>query len=933
MWAVLSIVLVTSCSPQQSDDNWNKTVKTVSSGIVSIQMDVPVSFDGKWNSSTYATGFVVDADKGIILTNRHVVTPGPVTAKAILINNEEIDLTPLYIDPVHDFGFYQYQPSQIKHLQPHQFKLSKSEPHVGQDIRIIGNDAGQKVSILDGTISRLDRDAPNYGRGKYNDFNTFYIQAATSSSGGSSGAPVINVKGEVIALNAGSQTKSATSFFVPLDKVKLALEKLQNKQPIRRGTIQTTFISTPYAELARLGLNEELSSQYRSRQPELNSLLVIRSIIPQSPAAKKLAVGDILLKVNDQPTTDFSTIESLFDQHINQNINITILRKGEEFTFPITVSDLANITPSSYLKFDGGIFHDLSYQQARHFNKPISGVYLANSGYLFKQAGVAARSVITEFNGTKINNIREFDTQLRKIKNGTKVNLRYFDFSTPNTTNYALVEIDRKWFEHSMCHKSPEMSYWPCVESTAKTNLEEQVPNKSTHLPLSITDDLEDALVQVNFNSPYSIQGRSGSNSRSGTGVIVDVAKGWVVVPRSVVLSMLGDVKLVFKNRLEISGKVEYIHPIHNLALVSYIPSQLTDVNVAQIKMNNQPLKAGDPVLQMGLNYDGIIEYRETTVDSTEELWASKFNVPKYVDSNIQGTYLVNGNSVIDGVLANTNNEVIALWTSFDESDSSGKESDRFKAGMSVDYVEELMTLASNNQAVYSLDINLTQIPPVDAIQMGLSKEWLSKLMQTAPDSNKLLAIYNVAAASSSAEVFKRSDILLAINNTPVTSFRQVEKLTQSPEVTVTYFSEGKVETAVITPTPLFGHDIKQVFFWSGLYLHAPHRAAQIQGNVGATGLYVASYNYGSPASRYAVYAMQRIVEIDGMPIKTTSDFINAVKGKQHRASVLIKTLNFNNIPKVTTLRVDNNYWPFYEFTYHDGQWQRINHLDTDNDR
>lgn len=59
----------------------------MSSGVVSIQMDVPVSFDGKWNRSSYATGFIVDAEKGIILTNRHVVTSGPVTAKAILINN------------------------------------------------------------------------------------------------------------------------------------------------------------------------------------------------------------------------------------------------------------------------------------------------------------------------------------------------------------------------------------------------------------------------------------------------------------------------------------------------------------------------------------------------------------------------------------------------------------------------------------------------------------------------------------------------------------------------------------------------------------------------------------------------------------------------------------------------------------------------------
>ena len=84
-----------------------------------------------------------------------------------------------------------------------------------------------------------------------------------------------------------------------------------------------------------------------------------------------------------------------------------------------------------------------------------------------------------------------------------------------------------------------------------------------------MSNNLEHSLVEVNFTSPYSIQGRSGRNSSSGTGVIVDRDKGLIVVPRSVVFRALGDVKLIFNNRLEVKGKIEYIHPLHNLSLLS----------------------------------------------------------------------------------------------------------------------------------------------------------------------------------------------------------------------------------------------------------------------------------------------------------------------------------------------------------------------------
>jgi S1-C subfamily serine protease len=48
------------------------------------------------------------------LTNRHVVSAAPIVAQAVLTNYEEVDLKPVYRDPVHDFGFMQVKIMQKK---------------------------------------------------------------------------------------------------------------------------------------------------------------------------------------------------------------------------------------------------------------------------------------------------------------------------------------------------------------------------------------------------------------------------------------------------------------------------------------------------------------------------------------------------------------------------------------------------------------------------------------------------------------------------------------------------------------------------------------------------------------------------------------------------------------------------------------------------
>jgi len=903
---------------------WAQTLERIASGVVSIQIDSTRAFDTEWNSTGQATGFVIDAERGLILTNRHVVTPGPVTAQAIFQNREEVELKPVYRDPVHDFGIYHYDPARLRFIHPATLPLYPAGAVVGREIRVVGNDAGEQLSILAGTLARLDRQAPAYGYGKYNDFNTFYFQAASGTSGGSSGSPVIDIEGRVVALNAGGASGAATSFYLPLNAALRALRYIEAGKPVPRGTLETTFRYTPYDELRRLGLDALTEEKMRRGFPALTGMLVVADVQPGCEADGKLVPGDILVSIDGRPVPEFFALEAVLDDHVGRPVELVIRRGAETIHHTLTTVDLESITANEYVEFGEAVVHTLSYQQARHYDLPIRGIYVANPGYVFGSAGIPRGALISSFNGHRVDRLADFEAALAGLADGDRAAVRYVTLEDPRAAQLKVVRMDRRWFPARHCRRDDALGIWPC-EGLAAGPAATPQPSASTRFAHSgdpRIDRLSPSLVTVSFDKPYAVSGVNEKNY-TGTGLIVDTQRGLIVVDRNTVPLAMGDVRITFGGSVEVPGKVEYIHPLHNLAVVSYDPQVIGDTPVRAATLRSRDLHAGDAVWVVGMHSDARVMSQKTEVSGLDVLSFPLSRTLRFRDSNLEAINLVNPPADFDGVLADEKGDVLALWSSF--AFESQRELEQANHGIPAELVAEMVDAVTANRPLHSIEADFSVVSLAGARKLGLPDAWVRRFEEHDPQHRQVLSIDRLVAGSPAALLLEPGDLLLAVDGKVVDRFREVERAVQRDSVAVTVWREGAEKTLQLATVALSGRDVDRIVLWAGATLQAPHRAMALQRGIDPQGVFVSFFSYGSPATHYGLYAGRRITEVDGEPVADLDAFVAAVRGRPNHASVRLKTVSWNGQVEVITLKLDTHYWPAYELDRQaDGSWRRV---------
>ncbi len=419
--------------------NWTEQIAAFKPMVVNIETASEVVFETESKGTSFATGFVVDAERGIIATNRHVTGSSPAYVKINFHDGSFTEANILYYDPTHDFGFYKIDPAEVD------FELKAVELgewdklSLGDELLLIGNNEKEEYSIKMGTIANL-----NVNKG---DRHSSYIHTTFDRTGGSSGSPVWNTAGEVIAIHArGTDT---SSFELPIDYLIDALELIQNEMSIQRGEIGVDLELISIGEaIKHFNFPEALRKEIGPSKAGTPKVIQIESMVPRTTGETALRASDIIYRINDELIRDdLYTFDAILNQNVGKEVTLDIYRNGENLSLKVPVENLEKKKVQRFVRFGGAVFHDITPQLRRLLYLEADGVYLphAAAGSSFSRVGVQERNgnskvVILNINGKQIRNLDDFIEACKTITDGqhTFVVVRDFNLFDSSPTPKSL---------------------------------------------------------------------------------------------------------------------------------------------------------------------------------------------------------------------------------------------------------------------------------------------------------------------------------------------------------------------------------------------------------------------------------------------------------------------------------------------------------------
>lgn len=279
------------------------------------------------------SGFIVSKD-GIILTNAHVVSDAE-KVTVTLKDGRTFQGTVKGTDEVTDLAVVQINPAGDN--LPIAPLGDSDQVRVGDWAIAVGNPVGLNNTVTLGIISTLSRSSAQVG---IPDKRIDFLQTDAAINPGNSGGPLLNDQGEVIGINTAIRADAmGIGFAIPINKAKELQEILATGQAVPHPYIGVQMITlTP--ELARENNNDPNSPLF---MPEVQGVLVVR-VLPSTPAQTAgIRMGDVITRVNGQPVTDGSQLQSLVEAAgVNQNLRLSVIRGDRSLEITVKTAQLGS---------------------------------------------------------------------------------------------------------------------------------------------------------------------------------------------------------------------------------------------------------------------------------------------------------------------------------------------------------------------------------------------------------------------------------------------------------------------------------------------------------------------------------------------------------------------------------------------------------------
>lgn len=342
-------------------------------------------------TQSLGSGVVVDAKKGYILTNNHVID------KADVINvtfrtGETRQAKLIGTDPDTDIAVIQVKGNDLTAIS----LADSSRLRVGDFAVAIGNPFGLGQTVTSGIISALGRSG--LGIEGYEDF----IQTDASINPGNSGGALVNLSGELIGINTAILSRSGGNigigFAIPINMAKKIMQQIMAHGEVRRG---------------------QLGAQAQDLSPRLARAFGIKNIhsgavitrVEKDSAADRtgLKTGDIVTEINGKHVRDASTLRNGIGLvRVGETVILKILREGQRLILRAKVEALASGEQpgkSLHPHLQGALMTNIA-KNSRYYGR-IDGVLIARvePGSPAWRAGLRKDDVITSVNRRKIKSL------------------------------------------------------------------------------------------------------------------------------------------------------------------------------------------------------------------------------------------------------------------------------------------------------------------------------------------------------------------------------------------------------------------------------------------------------------------------------------------------------------------------------------------------